>query len=693
MHLQYLDKDSYKQHQMSKEINLQSADNIRALAVAMVEKAKSGHPGGPMGGADFMHILYSEFFNYDPSDMTWPFRDRFFMDAGHLSTLMYAQYYLLGNYEKEDVASFRQWGSNTPGHPEVNVARGIENTSGPLGQGHTMGIGAAVAAKFLQARFGKWMNHKIYGFISDGGIQEEISQGAGRIAGHLGLNNFIMFYDSNNVQLSTMTDEVTTEDTEMKYKSWGWKVIKIDGHNHDEIRKALTEANTETERPTLIIGKTIMGKGCVADDGSMFEGHCELHGQPIGNTGADYEKTLINLGTDPNNPFEIYPDVKEFYKDILAKKEAEASVKKAEINVWRKANEGLANKLDRFLSGKLPELNFESVEHKDGLATRVASSNVLGYLAEHVENMIVSSADLSNSDKTDGFLKKSSALRKGDFSGGFLQAGVAELTMASMANGIALHGGVIPVVATFFVFSDYMKPAIRLSCIQELPVKFVWTHDAFRVGEDGPTHQPVEQEAQIRLLEKLKNHSGDQSFVALRPADSTETSVAWKMAMENTKTPTGLILSRQGVKDVPAQWGTRYASALNAEKGGYLVKETPNPDVVLVANGSEVSTLLEAAAILEEKEGLKISIASIPSEGIFRQQSKSYQASIIPSDKPVFGLTAGLPINLELLVGSNGKVFGLDHFGYSAPAKVLDEKFGFTGEKVSNEVLRFLKGK
>lgn len=677
---------------MNKEINLQSADNIRALAVSMVEKAKSGHPGGPMGGADFMHILYTEFFNFDPTDMTWPFRDRFFMDAGHLSTLMYAQYYLLGNYAKEDVANFRQWGSITPGHPEVDVARGIENTSGPLGQGHTMGIGAAVAAKFLQARFGNWMNHKIYGFISDGGIQEEISQGAGRIAGHLGLNNFIMFFDSNDVQLSTMTDAVTTEDTAMKYEAWGWKVIAIDGHNHDEIRNALKEANAEKERPTLIIGKTIMGKGCVTADGSMFEGHCELHGQPIGNTGADYEKTLLNLGMDPNAPFEIYPEVKSYYEDVLAKKAVSAAEKKAEIATWRSANGALAKKLDHFLSGELPELDFESIAHKEGLATRAASSNVLGYMAEHVENMIVSSADLSNSDKTDGFLKKSSALKKGDFSGGFLQAGVAELTMASMANGIALHGGVIPVVATFFVFSDYMKPAIRLSCIQELPVKFVWTHDAFRVGEDGPTHQPVEQEAQIRLLEKLKNHSGDQSFVALRPADSTETSVAWKMAIENTKTPTGLILSRQGVKDVPAQSNSRYAEALNAEKGGYLVKETENPDVVLVANGSEVSTLIEAATLLEERENLKTNIASIPSEGIFRQQSKTYQTSIIPADKPVFGLTAGLPVNLESLVGINGKVFGLDHFGYSAPAKVLDDKFGFTGEKVCIEVLNFLKG-
>ena len=677
---------------MNKEINLQSADNIRALAVAMVEKANSGHPGGPMGGADFMHILYTEFFNFDPSDMAWPFRDRFFMDAGHLSTLMYAQYYLFGNYNKEDVANFRQWGSITPGHPEVDVARGIENTSGPLGQGHTMGIGAAIAAKFLKARFGDWMNHKIYGFISDGGVQEEISQGAGRIAGHLGLNNFIMFYDSNDVQLSTMTETVTSEDTAMKYKAWGWKVITIDGHDHNAIRKALTEANAETERPTLIIGKTIMGKGCVTADGSMYEGHCELHGQPIGHTGADYEKTLLNLGVDPSDPFEIRTEVKDFYKGIVVKKKADAQIKKDEIKAWRKDNKALATKLDHFLTGELPALDFESVTHKDGLASRVASSNVLAYLAEHVENMIVSSADLSNSDKTDGFLKKSHALKKGDFSGAFLQAGVAELTMASLANGIALHGGIIPVVATFFVFSDYMKPAIRLSCIQELPVKFVWTHDAFRVGEDGPTHQPVEQEAQIRLLEKLKNHSGNPSFVALRPADSQETSVAWKMAMENTKTPTGLILSRQGIKDVPAQSGSRYAEALQAEKGGYLVKETANPDVILVANGSEVSTLIEAAALLEERKGLKINIASIPSEGIFRQQSKGYQISIIPEDKPVFGLTAGLPINLEALVGPKGTVFGLEHFGYSAPAKVLDDKFGFTGEKVYQEVVSFLKG-
>lgn len=676
---------------MNNKIDQQSADNIRALAVAMVEKAKSGHPGGPMGGADFMHILYSEFFNYDPSDMSWPFRDRFYMDAGHLSTLMYAQYYLLGNYEKEDVASFRQWGSKTPGHPEVDVSRGIENTSGPLGQGHTMGIGAAIAAKFLQARFGDWMNHKIYGFISDGGIQEEISQGAGRIAGHLGLSNFIMFFDSNDIQLSTSTDEVTTEDTGMKYEAWGWKVVTIDGHDHEEIRRALTDANNETEKPTLIIGKTIMGKGCVTAENKMFEGECELHGQPIGNTGADYTKTLLNLGANTESPFDIFDDVAAFYKNLLKEKTAKAAEKKTEINAWRQENEALSDKLDFFLSGKLPELDFESIAHKDGLATRAASSGVLGYLAENVENMIVSSADLSNSDKTDGFLKKTHALQKGDFTGSFLQAGVAELTMACIANGLALHGGIIPVVATFFVFSDYMKPAIRLSGIQELGVKFVWTHDAFRVGEDGPTHQPVEQEAQIRLLEKLKNHSGKPSFLALRPADSAETSVAWKMALENTNTPTGLILSRQGIKDIPAKGGSRYQEALAAEKGGYLVKEVENPDVVLIANGSEVATLIEAAKLLEENENLKVNIASVISEGVFRLQSKEYQDSVIPKNKPLFGLTAGLPVNLEGLVGDKGKVFGLEHFGYSAPAAVLDDKFGFTGEKVSQQVLAYLK--
>lgn len=676
---------------MNKKIDELAADNIRAIAISMVEKANSGHPGGAMGGADFMHILYTEYLNFDPTEMDWTFRDRFFMDAGHLSALMYSQYYLFGNYKKEDLQNFRQWGSVTPGHPEIDVLRGIENTSGPLGQGHTMGVGAAIAAKFLDARFSGLFNHKIYGFITDGGVQEEISQGAGRIAGHLGLNNFIMFYDSNDVQLSSMTDEVTSEDTAMKYEAWGWKVITIDGHDHGQIRKALNEANEETEKPTLIIGKTIMGKGCVTDSGAIYEGEYELHGKPIGDTKADYIKTLINLKADPENPFDIFEDVSKHYDKIIAQKTEKSAYKKIQVADWKKENPVLAQKMDLFLSGKLPELDLSQVVQKPNVATREASSAVLAYLAEHVENMIVSSADLSNSDKTDGFLKKSSILQKNDFSGAFLQAGVAELTMTAIANGIALHGGVIPVVATFFVFSDYMKPAIRLAAIQKLPVKYVLTHDSFRVGEDGPTHQPIEQEAQIRLMEKIKNHSGHQSLLALRPADAIETSVAWDMALKNTQTPTALILSRQNIAAIPAQGTSRYEEATAANKGGYLVKSTPNPDITLIANGSEVSTLIAAAAILETEKNLKINIASIISEGLFKQQSKAYQESVIPKGKLVFGLTAGLPVNLEGLIGDSGKIIGLDHFGYSAPAPVLDEKFGYTSETVSKEILKYIE--
>jgi transketolase len=676
---------------MNKTIDHLSADNIRALAISMVERANSGHPGGAMGGADFLHILYTEYLKYDPTDMQWIFRDRFFMDAGHLSALMYAQYHLLGNYEKTDLENFRQWGSVTPGHPEIDVKRGIENTSGPLGQGHVMGIGAAIAAKFLSARFDNLFDHKIYGFITDGGVQEEISQGAGRIAGHLGLNNFIMFYDSNDVQLSSMTDEVTTEDTAMKYESWGWKVITIDGHSHTHIRSALNAAHAELERPTLIIGRTIMGKGCVTEDGSMYEGQCELHGKPIGGTKACFKSTLLNLGADPEDSFAVYKEVAEHYKNILERKTAESADRKAKIAAWENQNPALAKKIQQFFSGDLPNLDFGSIAQKANAATRDASAAVLGYLAENVENMIVSSADLSNSDKTDGFLKKSSVLKKDDFSGGFLQAGVAELTMAAIANGIALHGGIIPVVATFFVFSDYMKPAIRLAAIQELPVKYVWTHDSFRVGEDGPTHQPIEQEAQIRLLEKIKNHSGDQSLLALRPADAVETSVAWQMALENKKTPTGLILSRQDIKDLPANGNSRFEEASEAKKGGYLVKSVQNPDITLIANGSEVATLIDAAAELESAMEIRINVASIISEGLFRSQSKEYQQSVIPNGGLVFGLTAGLPVNLENLAGRNGKVFGLDHFGYSAPASVLDQKFGFTSKNAAEEISKYLK--
>ena len=668
-----------------------SADNIRILSAAMVEKAKSGHPGGAMGGADFVNILYSEFLNYDPTDGTWINRDRFFLDPGHMSPMLYSILVLAGYYTLNDIENFRQWGSITPGHPEVNPAKGVENTSGPLGMGHTNAVGAAIVEKFLVTRFGDWMSHKIYAFISDGGVQEEISQGAGRIAGYLGLNNLIMFYDSNDIQLSTETKAVTLEDTAKKYEAWGWKVVTIKGNNQDEIRNALQVANKEKEKPTLIIGKTIMGKGALAPNGTSYERQTSTHGMPLSEAGASFENTVNNLGGDPSDPFVIFSEVKEYWDKVKKTKMQIAKEKKERQAQWEADNPDLAKKLHNFFSGEAPEIDFSTIEQKANIATRAASGTILGYLAENVENMIVASADLSNSDKTDGFLKKTKQFTKGDFSGAFLQAGVSELTMAGIANGMALHGGVIPACATFFVFSDYMKPAARLAALMELPVKYIWTHDAFRVGEDGPTHQPVEQEAQIRLLEKLKNHSGKRSMLVLRPADAMETNVAWKMALENTHTPTALLLSRQGIPDIPAI-KNRFKEALNAEKGGYIVhKDEGKTDVVLVGNGSEVSTLIGGAHLLKEKKGYNIQVVSVISEGLFREQDMAYQKSVIPDNVPVFGLTAGLPVTLAGLVGEKGKVFGLESFGFSAPAKVLDEKLGYTPENVFNQVEAYLK--
>ncbi len=666
-----------------------AADNIRILAASMVEKAKSGHPGGAMGGSDFINVLFSEYLVYDPENPQWEGRDRFFLDPGHMSPMLYSGLCLRGYFSLDDLQQFRQWGSVTPGHPELDVNRGIENSSGPLGQGHAIAAGAAVAEKFLEARLGStMMQHKIYAYISDGAIEEEISQGVGRIAGNLGLNNLIMFYDSNDIQLSTECGVVMTEDTEMKYKAWGWNVIKINGNDVEQIRGALNAALKEQNRPTLIIGKTVMGKGARKDDGSSYEHNLKTHGAPLG--GEAYVNTIKNLGGDPTNPFAIFDDVKALYaarkeelKQIVAKRHA------AEEE-WRSANPEKAAQMKEWFSGKAPKVDWSKVEQKEGSATRAASAACLGALAEQVPNMICSSADLSNSDKTDGFLKKTQSIVRGDFSGAFFQAGVSELTMADMCIGMMLHGGVVAAMGTFFVFSDYMKPAVRLAALMQIPVKFIWTHDAFRVGEDGPTHEPVEQEAQIRLMEKLKNHAGKDSVRVFRPADADETTVCWKLAMENTATPTALIFSRQGIAKLPA--GNDYEQAA---KGAYIVAGSDeNPDVILVASGSEVSTLESGTEALR-KDGIKVRVVSAPSEGLFRSQSAEYQESVLPYSVKKFGMTAGLPVTLEGLVGigPDSRIFGMPSFGFSAPYKVLDEKLGYTGENVYNQVKAFLADK
>ena len=661
-----------------------AADNIRILAASMVEKAKSGHPGGAMGGADFVNVLYSEYLQYDPENPKWEGRDRFFLDPGHMSPMLYSQLALAGKFTIEELKEFRQWGSPTPGHPEVDIMRGIENTSGPLGQGHVFAVGAAIAAKFLATRTGNptFTKETIYAYISDGGIQEEISQGAGRIAGHLGLDNLIMFYDSNDIQLSTETKDVITEDTAMKYRAWGWNVMEIDGNDCQQIREALDAAKKENKRPTLIIGKCIMGKGARQADNSSYENTCKTHGAPLGAEAC--KNTIINLGGDPENPFVIFEDVKELYAKRAEVLKQMAAERHAEEEAWAAANPEKAAQQKDWFNNVVPAIDWANIKQKANDPTRNASATVLGVLAENVPNMIVASADLSNSDKTDGFLKKTHAIMPGDFSGAFFQAGVAELTMACVCIGMALHGGIIAGCGTFFVFSDYMKPAIRMAALMQLPVKFIWSHDAFRVGEDGPTHEPVEQEAQVRLMEKLKNHKGKNSMLVLRPADVEETTIAWKLAMENTDSPTGIICSRQNVNNLPE--GTDYSQVA---KGAYIVKEDENPDIIMVASGSEVSTLVAGAELLA-KDGIKTRIVSAPSEGLFRNQSKEYQESILPTGAKIFGLTAGLPVNLQGLVGANGKIWGLESFGFSAPYKVLDEKLGFNAENVYNQVKSML---
>ena len=660
-----------------------AADNIRLLAVSMVEKAKSGHPGGAMGGADFINVLFSEFLVFDPDQPTWEGRDRFYLDPGHMSPMLYSALALQGKYTIDDLKTFRQWGTVCPGHPERDIIHGIENTSGPLGQGHTYAVGAAIAEKFLEARLGStMMQHKIYAYISDGGVQEEISQGAGRIAGLFKLNNLIMFYDANEIQLSTECDVVMRENTRMKYESWGWNVLEINGNDPDEIRAALILANKEENRPTLIIGHTVMAKGARKEDGSSYERSVKTHGAPLG--GGAYENTVKNLGGDLNDPFVVFDDVKELYEKRNAELREVVKERHAAETEWRKANPEKAEQMDAWFSGNAPKVDWSELVQKRDVATRVASANCLGVLAEQVPNMVCSSADLCNSDKTDGFLKKTHELTPDDFTGAFFQAGVSELTMACVCIGMYLHGGVIPACGTFFVFSDYMKPAIRMAALMRVPIKFVWSHDAFRVGEDGPTHEPVEQEAQIRLMEKLKNHKGQDSVRVFRPADADETTVCWQMANENMDTPTAMICSRQNVNSLPE--GTDYSQV---RKGAYIVKDDPNYDVILLASGSEVSTLLAGAELLNA-DGIKTRIVSVPSEGLFRTQSKEYQESVLPKGAKIFGMTAGLPVTLQSLVGVEGMVYGLESFGFSAPYKVLDEKLGFNAENVFKQVKDYL---
>ena len=633
-----------------------------------------------MGGADFAHLLYTEYLIYDPDDAQWLERDRFFLDPGHMSTMLYSVLATTGRYTLEDLSQFRRWGSHTPGHPERDAARGVENTSGPLGQGHAFGVGAAVAERFLATRFGEWLAHKTWVYISDGGVQEEISQGAGRIAGHLGLSNLVMFYDANEVQLSHKVSDTTSEDTGAKYRAWGWKVHEVDGNDFTALRKALDAAVAETEAPTLIIGRTVMGKGARKGDGSVWEGDTKQHGAPFGKDATD--ATVKALGGDPADPIRILPQVLEGQKARQEELRAIVARRRAAKAEWAKANPEKAGLYAKFFSYGPWNVGWDDIGFKANLASRNSSAKVLERLAERVPNMVALSADLADSDKSEAFLKKTGAFARGDFSGSFLQAGVSELSMAAIAVGLSLHGGVLPVCSTFFAFSDYMKPVIRLAALQETRAIFFWTHDSFRVGEDGPTHQPIEQEAQLRLLEQMKNLSGRRALLVLRPGDSEEVRQAWKMAVENESGPTALIFSRQDLIDLPADGGDRKVNARALVRGGYPVSGGAQPAIVLLANGSELGLAHQAAEILRG-QGVPVQVSSLPSIGLFLEQDESHRETVLPVGVPVLALTAGLPSVFQGLEGPLGEAFGLPRFGASANFKVLEEKFGFTPEAIA----------
>jgi transketolase len=659
-----------------------AADNARILSAAMVQKAKSGHPGGAMGATEFFSVLFKEFLKFNPKDPNWRARDRFFMDPGHMSAVFYSALCFIKKLTIEDLKDFRQLGSHTPGHPDLDVQLGVENTSGPLGLGHAIALGSAIAERILVNRFGKLFEHKTICLLSDGTVQEEVAYGVGRMAGHLKLSNLIFYFDSNGIQLSSPTDEVMSHSVAAQYESWGWRVYSVDGHSAVELRKAFADAYSETEKPVIIIGTTTMGKGIKDAQNNAFENQVSTHGQPIDAAGASTAQTIASLGGNHEDPFVIWPDVEEAFNLRLEELQKESDSWQNRFETWKQTYPALAQELENWQNNKAPVLDLSVVPQKQGVATRVNSGAILAWLAENQKNMVCSSADLSNSDNTQAFLNKTGILKPGDFSGAFLQAGVAELTMGAAACGIVLHGEFTAACATFFVFSDYMKPILRLASLMALPVKFLFTHDSFRVGEDGPTHEPVEQEAQLRLLENLTLPNGKPAMLVLRPADANETTLAWEIAMANGDSPTSLILSRQIMPPLENPYS-------KANAAGYIVQNAESPNLTFAANGSDVFLCCQAAEILR-KEGISVRVVSVMSPRLFMDLPQKEREAIIPRWSPAFAVSSGLPSVFEPVVGPLGRSWGLVEFGKSAPAAVLEKEFGYTPEAVAEKAKTYL---
>jgi transketolase len=657
-----------------KELQMLAVNTVRCLSMDAVQKAESGHPGMPMGTADFAYVLWSRFLRHNPSDPHWLNRDRFVLSAGHGSVLLYSLLHLFGYaITIEDLKNFRQWESKTPGHPEYGLTSGVETTTGPLGQGFANGVGMAIAEKILASKFNtpdlKIIDHYVYAIVSDGDLMEGVSCEAASLAGHLGLGKIIYFYDDNKITIEGSTELTFTENVTQRFKSYNWNVIIIDGHNHAQIKRAIRKAQSQTEKPNLIIGKTVIGKGSPKKQGTSAS-----HGEPLGIEEVAATKQFLAC---PSEHFMVPDVVQKLFVRHRKKLENQAKIWNDNFQKYRQMHPELANELDTWLSGKIPDISsiLPKFAPSKPVATRNASGETLLKIMPYIKNLVGGSADLAPSTKT--YIKEVGSFQKNNPSGRNFHFGVREHAMGSILNGISLHGGLIPFGATFFIFSDYMRPPMRLAAIMGIKVIYVFTHDSIFVGEDGPTHQPIEQYVAIRAIPEL---------TVIRPADANETAIAWDVALRR-KGPVALLLTRQ---NLPVYDRTKYPSAENLKNGAYIMSDCESPEAIIIATGSEVEIALPATQTLNA-QGRRIRLVNMPSWELFEEQPEEYRQKVLPPDiKKRLVVETSTPIGWEKYATSDGLIMGIKGFGRSAPYKVLAEKFGFTASNVVKEMLSLL---
>jgi transketolase len=653
-----------------------AVNTIKCLSMDGVEKANSGHPGTPMGLADVTFELWSRYLRYDVKDPHWAGRDRFVLSCGHASMLIYSMLHLAGfDLPMKELESFRQWGSKTPGHPEHGLTAGVETTTGPLGQGVGNAVGLALGAKLHEARFGEPSKGvRVFCLASDGDLMEGVSGEASSIAGHLGLSNLVVIWDDNRITIEGETELAFTEDVGMRYESYGWFVQRIDGHDHKEIRHALDRAMQETERPSFIVARTHIANGA-----PHAHDTAEAHGAPLGK--EEIAATKKAMGWDPDKTFYVPDQVYALWKDRAADLAKEREQWNTRIDAWRKANPELAKQADAFAQKTVPADLYEQLlkalpEKED--ATRNLSNAIQQLVAKAVPSLIGGSADLAPSTKT--LIKGTGSVARGKFEGRNLHFGIREHGMGAVCNGMALYGGIIPYGATFLIFSDYMRPSVRLSGLMEQQCLWIYTHDSIFLGEDGPTHQSIEQLWALRLIPHL---------AVVRPADALETAAAWAIALQRRNGPTAFALSRQKLPAIKRDASFDPKSAL---KGAYTAQEATGgaPDIVIIASGSELQLAVGARERLE-KNGKKVRVVSALSLEVFAQQDAAYRDGVLPKGVKKVSIEAGRTDPWRGIVGENGLAIGIDHFGASAPDKVLGKEFGFTVDAVTAKIEAWLK--